>query len=121
MECERLVLTVTVLDGTERTLSTWIYGTSAQIQSNRTRLSHSEGIDTVYMNLELHKRVGEERRQDMLRDIAIWRLLHQGKPHQRTWLVRQGCWVLCQLGRWLVRVGQQLQSAGVYRQDLLTS
>jgi hypothetical protein len=75
----------------------------------------------MYMSLELHKRVEEDRRQDILRDIEIRRLLSQGKPRQRKWLARQGCWILCQLGRWLVRLGQQLQSAGVYRQDMLTS
>ena len=75
----------------------------------------------MYMSFELHNRVQEERRQEILRDIEIQRLLRQGRPRQRTWLARQRCWVLSQLGYWLVRLGQQLQSAGLYRQDPLTS
>ena len=75
----------------------------------------------MYLNLELHSRVEKDRRQDILRDIEIRRLLRPDESRRRTWLARQGCWVLCQLGRWLVRLGQQLQSAGMYRRDPLTS
>jgi hypothetical protein len=75
----------------------------------------------MYISPELHSRVLKERHRDLLHDAEMHRLLHQGKPRQPKWLASQGCRILCQLGRWLVRLGQQLQSAGVYRQDMLTS
>ena len=75
----------------------------------------------MYMSLELHNQVQKERHQEIIRDVEIRRLLRGDKPRQRTWLVRQGCWFLCQLGHWLVRVGRQLQSVGMYQRDMLTS
>ena len=65
-------------------------------------------------NLEWHYRVEWERRQDMLRDVVRWRLLKQaGRP---SLLTRQSCWLISQLGRWMVRQGQQLQQHGRYEQ-----
>jgi len=75
----------------------------------------------MYLSPELHSRVQRERRQEMLHDAEMFRLLRQGRRRQQTWIARQGCWILCQLGRWLVRLGQQLQNAGMYRQHPLTS
>jgi hypothetical protein len=65
-------------------------------------------------NLEWHYRVEWERRQDMRRNAVRWRLLKQaGQP---SLLTRRSCWLICQLGRWMERLGQQLQQHGRYEQ-----
>jgi hypothetical protein len=64
--------------------------------------------------LEWHYRVERERREDMRRDVVRWRLLKQ--VEQPSVLIRQGCWLLCQLGRWMVWLGRQLQEYGRYEQ-----
>lgn len=61
-------------------------------------------------NLEWHYRVEWERRQDMRRDVVRWHLLKQ--VERPSLLTRQGCWLLCQLGRWMVQLGQQLLQYG---------
>lgn len=74
----------------------------------------------AWMDLQYQYDLDQLRRQDARRDAAKWRLLHQGQSHS-TWLSRRICWLLCQLGRWLVRLGQQLQHQGVYKHDLARS
>ena len=65
-------------------------------------------------SLEWHYRVERERREDMRRDVVRWRLLKQvARP---SVLIRQGCRLLCQLGRWMVGLGRQLQQYGHYGQ-----
>ncbi|MBN1580671.1 MAG: hypothetical protein JXA89_08195 [Anaerolineae bacterium] len=69
-----------------------------------------------YMQVNLYKRVEDQRRADRRRDAERWRLLRQGRRRsEQDWLSRQGCWLLCQLGRWMVRLGQGLQRAGAYQ------
>ncbi len=67
-----------------------------------------------YGNLEWHYRVEWERREDMRRDVVRWRLLKQ--VERPSMLTRQGCRLLCELGRWMVQLGQQLQQYGRYEQ-----
>ena len=70
------------------------------------------------LNLELYSQVQALRRQDMRRDAQQWRLARWAGSRP-VWLSQRGCWVLCQIGRWLVRVGEQLQSYGRYGHDWL--
>lgn len=68
-----------------------------------------------YMQTDLYKRMEDGRRAEMQRDATIWRLLRQRGRRPRHWLARQRCWLLCQVGRWMVRLGQELQRASVHR------
>lgn len=54
----------------------------------------------------------QTRMQEAQRDAENRRLLRSVKMDQRRWLPRQGCWLLCQLGRLLVALGQHLQRYG---------
>jgi hypothetical protein len=54
---------------------------------------------------ELELQIAKQRIGDMMRDAEQWRLL---RPSPRpTWLTQQIRGLLCQLGYWLIRVGQQ--------------
>ena len=53
-------------------------------------------------------RVREERRQAELR-----RLQREAQQAHEGWLSRQRCWVLCQVGRFLVSLGVRLLQAGL--------
>ena len=69
-----------------------------------------------YMQVDLYKQIEDQRRADQRRDAELWRLLRLGRSRaKQCWLVRKGCWLLCQIGRWMVKLGQELQRAGAYR------
>ena len=74
----------------------------------------------AYMQFELYKRIEDERRADQRRDAEVWRLLQLSRRRPQHWLARKGCWLLCQVGRWMVRLGQELQRAGTYRPGPMT-
>jgi hypothetical protein len=73
------------------------------------------------MQVDLYKRVEDQRRAAQRRNAEVWRLLQQGRRRPRQWLARKGCWLLCQIGRWMVRLGQDLQRAAAYRPDPMTT
>jgi hypothetical protein len=73
-----------------------------------------------YGSLELHLQVQEQCWQDVRRDVDKWRLL-RGARRRSGWLAQQPATMLCQLGRWLVRVGQALQSYGQYERNWFSS
>jgi hypothetical protein len=71
-----------------------------------------------HLNLELYKQVDDLRRADERQQARRWRLsrhLSARLParRQQSWLSRQGCWLLCQLGRRMVNLGRQLQQVGL--------
>jgi hypothetical protein len=68
----------------------------------------------MYMQVDLYKQMEDRRRAEKRRDAELSWLLKQGKRYPQHWLPRQGCWVLCQAGRWMVRAGQALQQAGAF-------
>lgn len=74
-----------------------------------------EVSDVLYMHPDMQKRVQDGRRQEAMRQAEVWRTLHQGRARASRpgWLYGQRCWLLCQLGRLLVRVGQQLEGYGL--------
>jgi hypothetical protein len=74
-----------------------------------------------YVQVDLYKRMEDRRRADQRRDAEVWRLLRQSGRLPRHWLARKGCWLLCQVGRWMVRLGQELQRAGAYRPGPMTT
>jgi hypothetical protein len=49
------------------------------------------------------------RVEEELRKAEMNRLLHKAGIQPLGWFSRQGCWLLCQLGRLLEAVGQTLQ------------
>ena len=61
---------------------------------------------------DLLARSEQRRRAEMRQTAARWRLLRQSRSGERPWLARSGCWLLCQAGRILVRLGQRLESLG---------
>jgi hypothetical protein len=73
-----------------------------------------------YMQVDLYKRMEDRRRAEVRRDAEVWRLLRAGGRRPRRWLASKGCWLLCQIGRWMVRLGQDLQRAGAYRPGPMT-
>jgi hypothetical protein len=66
-------------------------------------------------NLELCGQIEELRRDDERRQAEAWRLWRQVRLAEPSWLARQGCRLLCQLGRALVRAGRQLEGYGLSR------
>jgi hypothetical protein len=63
----------------------------------------------------MHRRLSDERQHFealRLRQQAR-RLAHQAGTLQRGWMSRQGCWLLCRLGRLLVALGQRLEQYSV--------
>lgn len=55
------------------------------------------------------QRLIELRVEEALRAAERNRLLREAGIQRQGWLSRQGCWLLCQLGRLLVALGQRLQ------------
>ena len=54
-------------------------------------------------------RVRKEENKDQLRQAERWRLLRQAGLVREIQLKRSACWLLCQLGKTLVALGQQLE------------
>jgi len=67
------------------------------------------------VRVELYRRIEDERRADQRRDAEVWRLLHKGGHQPEHWLHQKRCWLLCQVGRWMVRLGREMERAGTYR------
>jgi hypothetical protein len=63
--------------------------------------------------MQLH--VKEERSQ------AKARGMHRTESLSRSWLPRQGCWILCQMGRMLVMLGRRLEQYGLPQSVVLES
>ena len=57
-------------------------------------------------------RVRQEQKKDQLRQAAQWRLLREAGLVRELQLRRSACWLLCQLGRALVSLGEQLEQIG---------
>ena len=49
------------------------------------------------------------RHEERLRRAEIRRQVREAGVRRRGWLSRQGCWLLCQVGRLLMVVGARLQ------------
>jgi hypothetical protein len=63
----------------------------------------------MYPNLFFAQWLMEMRVEEALRTAELNRWLREAGIQRRGWLSRQGCWLLCQLGRLLVVLGQYLQ------------
>jgi hypothetical protein len=59
----------------------------------------------------------DRRRAEMMYRAEAWRLLRQVGEPRSQWLTRQGCWLLCQLGRFLVELGRQLERYGLLQAE----
>ena len=62
------------------------------------------------MPADLEKRLHDQRRQEAVQVAENWRQLRLARKQRPTWVTRQGCWLLCRLGRLLVALGQRLQA-----------
>jgi hypothetical protein len=71
--------------------------------------SREEIMELFWVHPYLAKRMEQVRRQELLSRVAHWRLLREADADRSRWFSRQGCWVLCQLGRLLERTGRWLQ------------
>jgi hypothetical protein len=63
-------------------------------------------------NVDIHLRIEARRRAEERQQAELWRLMRRGRQRRQSWLSRHGCWMLCRLGRALVRLGRQLESYG---------
>lgn len=63
----------------------------------------------LYRNFVFAETLTREKIAERLHQAEIHRLLHQAKPRRPSWLHRQRCWLLCQLGHLLVTLGRRLQ------------
>ena len=57
-------------------------------------------------------RVRQEQKKDQLRQATRWRLLREAGLVREMRIKRSACWLLCQLGRALVSLGEQLEQIG---------
>lgn len=69
-------------------------------------------------SLELCGQVEKLRRDDERRQAEAWRLWRLARQGERSWVSQRGCWLLCQLGRALVRLGRQLEGYGLSQRAL---
>jgi hypothetical protein len=68
-----------------------------------------------YPHPNLQAAAAKARHADIRREAERWRLTRQGSVARVDWLSRQGCWLLCHLGRALVWLGEQLERWGSAR------
>jgi hypothetical protein len=66
-----------------------------------------------HLNLELYNRVDNLRRADERQRAELWRLSQPAWRDRPSWVAQQGCRLLCQLGRWMISLGRQLQQVGL--------
>ena len=66
----------------------------------------------MWMNGDVVYRVRREENQEQLRQAARWRLLREAGLVPGVQLKRSACRLLCQLGRALVALGEQLEQYG---------
>ena len=75
----------------------------------------------VYVNPYLFKMMMDMKVEETLREAETRRLLRQAGIDRRGWLLRQGCWLLCGVGRLMVILGQRLQQYGASQPVTLES
>ena len=63
----------------------------------------------MWMNGYTAYQVTHQERQDQLRQAARWRLLRDAGLVYTIQIKRSACWLLCQLGKKLVALGEQLE------------
>jgi hypothetical protein len=65
------------------------------------------------MELYVAESIMEIRVRETLRDAEERRLLRRARLVRRGWFYRQRCWLLCQLGRLLIALGQRVRDLGL--------
>jgi len=60
-----------------------------------------------YISYDFGKRITDLRVAEVLQQAESRRLLREAG------IARQGCWLLCQLGRFLIKVGHRLERHGL--------
>ena len=66
----------------------------------------------TYMPADLEKRMYDQQRREAEHQAEQWRLSRLAHRPVRGWATRQGGWLLCQFGRWLIQLGRVLQTYG---------
>lgn len=52
------------------------------------------------------------KRGEAIKSARQWRIADEMAGSQPRWTRKQSCWVLCQLGRLLINIGQHLEQYG---------
>lgn len=65
----------------------------------------------MMMNEYVMQRVKQEEKKDQLRQAAHWRLLREAGLVRAPQIRQTACWLLCQLGRALVSLGERLEQS----------
>ena len=66
----------------------------------------------MMMNDYVVHRVRQEQKRDQLRQAARWRLLREAGLVHAPQIRQSACWLLCQLGRAMVSLGERLEQYG---------
>jgi hypothetical protein len=66
-----------------------------------------------YRDVYIAERSMERHAEEAARHSEFRRMLREANIERRGWLSRQGCWLLCQIGRLLVAVGHRLEQSGM--------
>lgn len=53
-----------------------------------------------------------QKRREAIQRARLWHMMHEALNDHPSWARKQSCWILCQLGRLLVNLGQQLERYG---------
>jgi hypothetical protein len=69
-------------------------------------------MELLYVHPDMLKQIDTVRHREAMHRARVWRLGNQALGPQSGWVREQRCWLLCQLGRLLTRVGQQLEHYG---------
>ena len=69
-------------------------------------------MENMHVHPDLLKRMNDLRRQDAVARADRWRLTRLATSSQQDWFSRQGCWLLCRLGRTMVQLGRRLEARG---------
>ena len=56
--------------------------------------------------------IDAQKRHEAIQRAKRWHLMRETLSNQPSWTRKQSCWMLCQLGRLLVNLGQHLERYG---------
>lgn len=57
-------------------------------------------------------KIEAQKRHEAIHRAKLRHMMREALSNQPSWTKKQSCWLLCQLGRLLVSLGQQLERYG---------
>ena len=66
----------------------------------------------ILMHPDTLKQIDTLYHREAIQRAQAWRLGNRALGIQSSWIDKPRCWLMCQLGRFLVRVGRQLEHYG---------